>query len=78
MTTGHRGLADLHLHLYGSIHWQQFLDYIWDRSVGWTSYENAFLEAYGQQPPIRESWTVAVPWICQTKGSSVYKLPLLS
>ncbi len=54
MTTGHRGLADLHLHLYGSIHWRQFLDFIRTRSVNWTSYENAFLEAYGEPPPIRE------------------------
>ena len=54
MTTGRRGLADLHLHLYGSIHWRQFLEFVRDRPVDWTSYENAFLEAYGQQPPIRE------------------------
>ena len=54
MTTGSQGLADLHLHLYGSIHWRQFLEFIRNRPVDWTSYENAFLEAYGERLPLRE------------------------
>ena len=54
MTTRNQGLADLHLHLYGSIHWRRFLEFIRPRSVDWTSYEDSFLDAYGERPPIRE------------------------
>ena len=54
MSTRSQNLADLHLHLYGSIHWRQFLEFVRSRSVDWTSYENSFLDAYGERPPIRE------------------------
>ncbi len=54
MTARNHGLADLHLHLYGSINWRQFLEFVRTRSVDWASYENSFLDAYGQRPPIRE------------------------
>ena len=46
--------ADLHLHLYGSIHSQDYLDYVIDRSVDWTAYEAAFQEAYGESPAVQE------------------------
>ena len=45
-------LADLHQHLYGSIHWQDFLQFLKTRSVDWTSYQAAFKDAYGDIPPI--------------------------
>ena len=35
-------------------HWRQFLEFVRDRSVDWTSYENAFVQVYGERPPIRE------------------------
>ena len=54
MNSNTRKLADLHQHLYGSIHWQDFLQFLKTRSVDWTSYESAFQEAYGDLPPIRQ------------------------
>ena len=47
-------LADIHLHLYGSIHWRDFLAFVKSHSVDWNSYENYFNEVYGKQPPIGE------------------------
>ena len=47
-------LADLHQHLYGSIHWQDFLQFLNTRSVDWSVYESAFEEVYGDIPPIRQ------------------------
>lgn len=47
-------LADLHLHLYGSIHSQDYLDYVIDRPVNWAGYEAAFLAAYGEVPAVQE------------------------
>ena len=52
MTT--KPLADLHLHLYGSIHYLDYLKFVRNRVVDWTSYREAFQEAYGEFPPIRE------------------------
>ena len=49
----HRGLADLHLHMYGSIHYLDYLDFLSDRDVDWHTYEAGYLEAYGALPPIR-------------------------
>ena len=46
-------LAELHLHLYGSIHWQDFLQFVVNRSVDWSSYESVFQEVYGEVPGIR-------------------------
>ena len=46
-------LADLHQHLYGSIHWQDFLQFLKTRPVDWSAYESAFEEVYGEVPPIR-------------------------
>ena len=47
-------LADLHLHLYGSIGPADWLEHVKDREIDWESYESAFLEAYGVAPPIRD------------------------
>ena len=47
-------LADLHLHLYGSIHWQEFFNFLKNRSVDWSAYESVFQEVYGEVPPIRQ------------------------
>ena len=57
-------LADLHLHLYGSIHWQELLEFLGNRIVDWTAYEAAFQEAYGEAPPIRqilEQYSLGIP-----------------
>ena len=47
-------LAELHLHLYGSIDPADWLEHVKDREVDWDWYESAFLAAYGEAPPIRE------------------------
>jgi adenosine deaminase len=47
-------LADLHLHLYGSIHSLDYLGFVKNRVVDWTAYESAFQEAYGESPQIRK------------------------
>ncbi len=39
-------LADLHQHLMGSIHWQDFLHFLINRPVDWSSYESVFLRVY--------------------------------
>ena len=46
-------LADLHLHLLGSIHPWDCLEFIKQQAVDWESYERDFQEAYGQVPAIR-------------------------
>ena len=46
-------LADLHLHMYGSIHYQDYLEFVSKRDVDWQAYETGFMEAYGERPPIR-------------------------
>ena len=63
MSSNSPKLADLHLHLYGSIHWQEFLQFVRSRSVDWTSYESVFQEVYGEGPPIRQDiWIEAGHW----------------
>ena len=47
-------LADIHLHLYGSIYSMDYLDFLKNRVVDWSFYEAAYQEAYGELPPIRE------------------------
>ena len=47
-------LADLHLHMYGSIHCWDYLDFVGGREVDWRAYEAAYGEAYGERPPIRD------------------------
>ena len=54
MDSTNQKLADIHLHLYGSIHWKHFLEFVKDRSVDWTPYELSFREAYGELPAVHE------------------------
>ena len=54
MTRTTKPLADLHLHLYGSIHSLDYLGFVKNRVVDWTAYESAFQEAYGESPQIRK------------------------
>ena len=54
MPVPRKRLADLHLHLYGSIHCDDYLDHVIDRPVDWTAYKAAFRDAYGEVPPIQE------------------------
>jgi hypothetical protein len=49
-----RGLAELHLHLYGTIRPADFLTYLGDREVDWEWYEAAMVKAYGDRPPVRD------------------------
>jgi hypothetical protein len=51
---GDRGLAELHLHLYGTIRPRDLLDYITHRQVAWDWYETAMHAAYGDCPPTQE------------------------
>ena len=53
MIKQHKQLADLHLHLLGSIHPSDCLEFIKLRTVDWETYEVDFQEAYGQVPGIR-------------------------
>ena len=54
MTGRSQKLADLHLHLYGSLHWQDYLEFVKERPVDWSSYEEYYREVYGERPAIRE------------------------
>jgi adenosine deaminase len=47
-------LAELHLHLYGTIRAEHYLDHLGSREVDWAEYERAYEEAYGAHPPLRE------------------------
>lgn len=47
-------LAELHLHLYGTIRAEDYLEHVKDRDVDWTLYEREYAEAYGSHPPVRE------------------------
>ncbi len=47
-------LAELHLHLYGTIRAEDFLERVAGRPVDWRRYEQAFEDAYGVAPPVRE------------------------
>lgn len=48
-----RGLADLHLHLYGAIRPADCLESLTGRPVDWPRYESAYLAAYGVPSPAR-------------------------
>ena len=54
MTESKGQLADLHLHLYCSIHCLDYSEFIKNRAVDWTPYEETFRTAYGEFPAIRE------------------------
>ena len=47
-------LAELHLHLYGTIRPAAFLDWVAGREVDWGLYERSFEQAYGARPAVRE------------------------
>ncbi len=47
-------LAELHLHLYGTIRAEDYLEHVASREVDWRYYEDRFEEAYGTRPPVRE------------------------
>jgi adenosine deaminase len=47
-------LAELHLHLYGTIRAEDYLERVAGRPVDWQRYEQAFEDAYGAAPPVRE------------------------
>ena len=47
-------LAELHLHLYGAIRAEHYLDFVRNRVVDWRFYEHQFEKAYDAQPPVRE------------------------
>ena len=54
MYTHYRKLADLHTHLYGCIHSADFLEFLLDRDVDWSTYQSNFQRVYGVIPPITE------------------------
>ena len=45
-------LADLHLHLYGSIHHQDYLERLTSRSIDWSAYDEAYQAAFRTRPNI--------------------------
>ena len=47
-------LAELHLHMYGTIRAEDYLDRLGAREVDWGFYETMFERAYGERPPVRE------------------------
>jgi adenosine deaminase len=46
--------AELHLHLYGTIRAEDYLEHVEHREVDWTRYEASYEQAYGGRPPVRE------------------------
>ena len=59
MAKSTRQLADLHLHLYGSIDPVDYLDFLLLREeVDWEPYEAAFQDAYGERPTVRKILTL--------------------
>jgi hypothetical protein len=49
-----RGLAELHVHQYGDITWDDYLAHLSGADVDWSFYEEQFEAAYGAVPPIRD------------------------
>jgi len=47
-------LADLHLHFYGNIRAEDFLGYVAGRDVDWSTFEDAYQQAFGEFPQIRD------------------------
>ena len=47
-------LAELHLHLYGTVRHDHFLRYIESRPFTWDRYEAGMEAAYGVRPPLRD------------------------
>ncbi len=54
MTQSRPPLAELHLHMYGTIRAEDFLSRLGAREVDWRFYETMFERAYGERPPVRE------------------------
>jgi len=53
MTDPRLPLAELHLHLYGTIRAEDYLERLGAREVDWGWYEATFERAYGERPPLR-------------------------
>ncbi len=47
-------LAELHLHLYGCIRAEDYLERVRDLDIDWGWYEREFEQAFGTPPPVRE------------------------
>ena len=47
-------LAELHLHMYGTIRAEDYLERLGAREVDWRFYETMFERAYGERPPLRD------------------------
>lgn len=54
MTDPRLPLAELHLHMYGTIRSEDFLARLGAREIDWGFYETMFERAYGERPPVRE------------------------
>jgi adenosine deaminase len=54
MTDPRLPLAELHLHMYGTIRAEDYLERLGGRDVDWRFYETLFERAYGARPPLRE------------------------
>lgn len=54
MTDPRLPLAELHLHMYGTIRAEDYLERLGHREVDWRFYESAFERAYGERPRLRE------------------------
>ncbi len=48
-------LAELHLHLYGTIRSSHYLSYVENREVDWTVYEAEYEKAYGKSATLRQA-----------------------
>ncbi len=53
MTDPRLPLAELHLHLYGTIRADDYLSRLGAREIDWGFYEGMFERAYGERPPLR-------------------------
>lgn len=54
MTDFRLPLAELHLHLYGTIRAEDCLERLGTREIDWRYYEKTFERAYGERSPLRE------------------------
>ena len=54
MTDPRLPLAELHLHMYGTIRAEDYLERLGTREVDWRFYETVFERAYGERPPLRD------------------------
>ncbi len=54
MTDARLPLAELHLHMYGTIRAEDYLERLGARDVDWRFYVTLFERAYGERPPVRD------------------------